>query len=359
MTIYVYPMIHPAITITPSKTQVCRGEEVTFTATANGGASPRLSWQVNGQPTGEVGAALITSTLQDGDSVSCTITIDQDSRCHTSTSAPSNTIKMQVRDYADPTLMIAASPTNVCAGTAITFTATEQNAGDLKQYRWQVNGRNILENSPTYVNSMLANGDKVSCTLTTSIPGCSIMVSVASNLETVTVRHTPLITFSPPEVSVMSGETAQLSATVSGNPASVAWQPAAALVTPRSLTSLTIPLTSDSTFNLTVIDINGCAATKEMIVKVLHSLRMPSAFTPNKDGKNDFFRIPAGSSLSLQEFSIFDRWGKPVFKTSDITEGWSGIRHGTALDTGTYVYVVKGFIQDKEVVVKGTVTLLR
>lgn len=359
MTIYVYPMIHPAITITPGKIQICRGQEVTFTAKANGGASPRFSWEINGKATGDVGPALITSTLKDGDSVSCTITIDQDSRCHTSTSAPSNKIGMQVRDYADPTLMIGAAPTNVCAGTAITFTATEQNAGEFKQYQWRVNGHNAIGNLGTYTNSKLANGDKVSCTLTTNIPGCSITASVPSNIQSVTVRDTPLITFLPPEISVMSGGTAQLSATVSGNPASVTWQPSAVLLTPQSLTSLTVPLKADTTFSLTVVDVNGCAASKELIVKVLHSLRMPTAFTPNKDGKNDLFRIPPGASIRLHEFAIFDRWGSAVFKTADITEGWNGSYEGRYLDTGVYIYVIKGVVQDQEVIIKGTVALLK
>lgn len=359
MTIYVYPMIHPAITITPSKTEICRGEGITFTATANGGAYPTFAWEINGQPTGDVGQALITSTLKDGDSVSCTVTIDQDSRCHTSTSAPSNKIGIHVRDFTDPTLMIAAPVSEVCAGTAVTFTATEQNAGGYKLYQWQVNGHNAGDNSPTFINNQFANGDKVSCTLSTNIPGCPITASVPSNVEVVTVRNPPVITFLPPEISVMSGEPAQLNASVSGNTASFVWKPAEALLTPQSLTSSTVPLTQYSAFTLTVIDINGCAASKELVVNVLHKLYMPSAFTPNKDGKNDVFRIPPDASLSLQHFSVYDRWGNVVFRTTDITKGWNGTLHGRNLDTGTYVYLIKGIVQDKEVIVNGTVTLLR
>src|SRR5260221_415709 len=119
LTIYVYPMIHPAIKITPTRTDICRGEQVIFTATANGGAYPSFTWEINGKPTGDVGPALVSSTIKDGDSVSCIITIDQDSRCHTTTSAPSNKIGIHVRDYIDPTLTIDAPVIEACAGEAL------------------------------------------------------------------------------------------------------------------------------------------------------------------------------------------------------------------------------------------------
>jgi gliding motility-associated-like protein len=359
MTIYVYPLIHPAITITPSKTEICRGEEVTFTATANGGTYPTFAWEINGKPTGDVGTALITSTLKDGDSISCTVTIDQDSRCHTSTSAPSNKIGIAVKNFTDPALIIAAVVSDVCAGTPVTFTATGQNAGDYKLYQWQVNGHNKGGNSSIFIYNQFANGDKVSCTLSTNVQGCPITASVLSNDEVVTVRSAPVITFLPPEISVMSGESAHLNASVSGNTSSFLWKPPGALLTPQSLTSSTVPLSHDTILNLTVTDINGCTASKELAIKVLYKLYMPSAFTPNKDGKNDVFRIPSGASVSLHVFSVFNRWGNVVFTTTDITKGWDGTYQDQNFDTGTYVYFIKGIVQDNEVIIKGTVTLIR
>lgn len=360
MTIYVYPMVHPAITITPSKTQICRGEEVTFTATANGGAYPTFTWKINGRPTGADAPTLMTSMLQDGDTVSCTVTIEVDSRCRTdTTSAPSNEIVMHVNDFTDPALKIAAPTLNICEGTAVTFNATPQNAGALKFYQWQVNGNSVGNNLPTFSNNQFANGDKVSCSLTTNIQGCTFSRTVSSNTEVVTVKDLPVITFSPPEIAVMAGESAQLHASVSGSTTSVGWSPEGELLTPQSLTSSTVPLIQDTIFNLTVVDTNGCTANKELVVKVLHKLYMPSAFTPNKDGKNDVFRIPPDASLNLRQFSVFDRWGNVVFRTTDITKGWNGTYQGQNLDTGTYVYLIKGVFKDKEVTVKGTVTLIR
>ena len=86
---------------------------------------------------------------------------------------------------------------------------------------------------------------------------------------------------------------------------------------------------------------------------------MPSAFTPNKDGKNDIFRIPPGSSLTLQQFSIYDRWGHIIFRTADISKGWDGSYRAQDLPAGTYIYLVEGMLYDKKVVEKGTITLIR
>jgi gliding motility-associated-like protein len=359
MTIYVYPMVHPAITITPSKTDICRGEQVTFTATANGGAYPSFAWEVNGQPTGDVNSSFTSSTLKDGDSVSCTVTIDQDSRCHTTTSAPSNKVVMHVKDYTDPTLLIEAPLLDVCKGTALTFTAIPQNAGNFKLYQWQVNDHAAGNDSPTFTYNQFENGDKVSCTLSTLIPGCSSTINIPSNDKLVTVRDTPVITFLPPEITIMSGESAQLKAVVSSSTTSITWDPGAALLAPRSLTTTTVPLTQDTIFKLTVADTYGCIASKYLPVKVLRQLHMPNAFTPNYDGNNDLFRIPPGASLSLQEFSIFDRWGNIVFRTKDRGKGWDGMSNGQPLPAGTYIYLIRGWIESKHVLIKGTVTLLR
>jgi len=359
MTIYVYPMIHPAIKITPDKPEICRGETVTFTAMANGGAYPSFAWEINGVPTGDTSASLITSSLKNGDSVSCTVTIDQDSRCHTTTSAPSNKVGMHVKDYVDPTISIAAPLLEACTGTPLTFTATATNTGDYTLYQWYVNDKISESNMPTFVTNKLANGDKVSCILSTNISGCTFSKDVPSNYKTVTINDTPVITFSPPDTSVVSGEPALLKASVTGSIASFTWKPDSLLLMPQALTTSTVLLGENTVFNLSVVDVNGCKASGDVVVKVLYKMHMPSAFTPNKDGKNDVFRVPPGSSVTLQQFSVYDRWGHIIFSTAEISKGWDGSYRGLDLPAGTYIYLVQGMLYDKKLLEKGTVTLIR
>ena len=359
MRIYVYPLIHPAIKITADRTEICRGETVTFTATANGGAYPSFAWEINSKPTGSATPALVTDSLKDGDTVSCTITINQDSKCHTSTSAPSNKVVVHVKDYTDPTVTIAAPVLEACVGTPLTFSATPENYGDYTFYQWFVNDYGTGNNSPVFTTDQLKNGDKVYCTLSTSIPGCFITANVPSNYKTVTIRDTPVIVFSPPDTSVLSGGSALLNASVMGSIASFIWQPDALLLTPEALTSYTRPLEENTVFSLAVTDMNGCKTSNSLHVKVLYKMRLPSAFTPNKDGKNDIFRIPPGSSVTLQQFSVYDRWGHIIFETADISKGWDGTYNGLDLSAGTYIYLIKGKLGDEKLTEKGTVTLIR
>jgi gliding motility-associated-like protein len=71
---------------------------------------------------------------------------------------------------------------------------------------------------------------------------------------------------------------------------------------------------------------------------------MPTAFSPNGDGLNDFFR-PALQSVDEgdYEFLIYNRWGQLVFFTTNPSIGWDGKTNGRPADPGAYQYIVKYF----------------
>ena len=64
---------------------------------------------------------------------------------------------------------ITASQNPVCSGTSVTFTATPTNGGNNPGYQWKVNGINAGTNNPNFTYNP-ANGDLVSCILTSSEP---------------------------------------------------------------------------------------------------------------------------------------------------------------------------------------------
>lgn len=83
---------------------------------------------------------------------------------------------------------------------------------------------------------------------------------------------------------------------------------------------------------------------------------VPTAFTPNNDGQNDVFRILNIHGQHLIRFDIFDRWGKKVFHTTNIYEGWKG----KEANLGSYIYYIKlRTVTDETKIIKGTVTLIR
>ena len=86
---------------------------------------------------------------------------------------------------------------------------------------------------------------------------------------------------------------------------------------------------------------------------------MPTAFTPNGDGKNDVFRISNVTFEKVLEFHVFNRWGQEMFFATD-NSGWDGTWHNVAQDIGVYEYLIRVASPDGTIqTFKGDVTLLR
>ncbi len=67
---------------------------------------------------------------------------------------------------------------------------------------------------------------------------------------------------------------------------------------------------------------------------------VPNAFSPNDDGINDVLRAYAQCELLDFNMKIYNRWGAPIFETSDIEEGWDGYWKGRRVSDGVYLYVI-------------------
>ncbi len=102
-------------------------------------------------------------------------------------------------------------------------------------------------------------------------------------------------------------------------------------------------------FNVTLIVTNeyGCKDTtyKEVIIKNDYTLWIPNAFTPNGDGKNDFFEVKS-EGLTDFKMDIFDRWGSLIFSSDNIYRGWNGEVKNRKAIMDTYVYRIE--IKDLE-----------
>ena len=96
-------------------------------------------------------------------------------------------------------------------------------------------------------------------------------------------------------------------------------------------------------YKVTLQTAGGCTATDSVLmIPAFAPFTMPNAFTPNSDGLNDVFR-PVTQREKLSSFSmyIFDRWGKQVFFTNDISKGWDGTNNGSPAMAGGYAYTLK------------------
>jgi gliding motility-associated-like protein len=100
---------------------------------------------------------------------------------------------------------------------------------------------------------------------------------------------------------------------------------------------------------------------KEVNVLPELSLFIPSAFTPNGDGKNDIL-IGSSHGVDEAELMIFDRWGGMIFKTNDPKSlAWDGkTSDGKAAPQGAYVYLISARnLAGKSIKKKGSITLIR
>ncbi|MEI6436956.1 MAG: hypothetical protein WCP32_19190, partial [Bacteroidota bacterium] len=183
----------PNITLNPallpgSTNTICAGASVTFIATpTNGGTTPAYQWKNNGTDiSGATSTSYTSSTLTDGDVITCMLT--SNATCATGNPATSNAVTMTVNPILPVSVAIAASANPVCAGTSVTFTATPTNGGPTPAYQWKKGGTNISgATGATYTSSTLANGDVITCTLTSNAT-CATGNPATSNAVTMTIN---------------------------------------------------------------------------------------------------------------------------------------------------------------------------
>jgi gliding motility-associated-like protein len=87
---------------------------------------------------------------------------------------------------------------------------------------------------------------------------------------------------------------------------------------------------------------------------------VPTSFTPNNDRINDLLHAISIGPVNLQQFTIYNRWGQPIFFTRDIKQGWDGRYKGAEQPAGAYVWSIEyrdikgNFFRDR-----GVITLIR
>jgi len=84
---------------------------------------------------------------------------------------------------------------------------------------------------------------------------------------------------------------------------------------------------------------NECAVSDSVqVIQYLEEVNLPNAFTPNKDGFNDLFKVVAMNPLFNFDLQIYDRNGMLVYKSSDPSQGWDGSYKGKPCPISTYVW---------------------
>ncbi len=115
--------------------------------------------------------------------------------------------------------------------------------------------------------------------------------------------------------------------------------------------------------SLTIWDADGCTSSVTGLIKVIANcnIDMPSAFTPNGDGINDFFYPLNAYKTQNLLFRVYNRFGQIVFESRDWQQKWDGRiggkEQGPSTFTWTLSYQIEGI--DKQYFRKGVVSLIR
>ena len=168
----------------------------------------------------------------------------------------------------------------------------------------------------------------------------------------------------PENLQIKVGDSIAVTPTLNFNPFYVRWY------SPEDVVCDTCINTFIKALNSTIIrfiatDSSYCTAEADVTVQVnrTRQIFIPTAFSPNGDGINDFFSISGDKELDfVSTCYITDRWGNIVFgKENNKTElKWEGTFKGSDVPSGVYIYyMVVHFHDGEDVIYQGDVTVVR
>ncbi|SMO74300.1 PKD domain-containing protein, partial [Solitalea koreensis] len=120
------------------------------------------------------------------------------------------------------------------------------------------------------------------------------------------------------------------------------WSPGTGLSDP-TIADPTLTPSADMDYTVTVTNAEGCISQCHVHVNVLPNINPPNAFTPNGDGKNDYWEIPGAEKYPNAEVYVFNRYGEKIFYSNGYSENqrWDGRVDGKPVPTATYYFIFK------------------
>lgn len=183
--------------------------------------------------------------------------------------------------------------------------------------------------------------------------------------QLVSVLPKPTVTVDE-DFTAFSGASAQLTATAT-NASTISWTPTTGLNCYQCFQPVAFT-TQSVTYVATVQNTFGCTASDTVRILVTcdgGGYYIANTFTPNGDGRDDWFYPQGKGGGTITRFEVYNRWGKKVFERKDLppnnpTYGWDGTFGGKPLDAGVFTYVMEARCNDgTPVYLKGDITLMR
>ncbi len=256
--------------------------------------------------------------------------------------------------FVDPAPIPNAGPDAfICYGQTYQL----QGSGGV-QYTWSPS---TYLSSTTISNPVSTPAKTITYTLQQVVDanGCKSLIT-----DDITIDVTPPIkvSVSPYDTVVYAGDQVQLfSNSIATN---YVWSPATGLNNPNIQNPIATigPVGNDILYQVTASTAAGCKGEGYVKIKIYNGpdIYVAKAFTPNGDGLNDKLTpFPVGIT-ELKFFRVYDRWGKLVFSTEKLRDGWDGKLNGVEQASGAYVWMVQGITKNGVIIYKqGTFVLIR
>ncbi len=106
--------------------------------------------------------------------------------------------------------------------------------------------------------------------------------------------------------------------------------------------------------------VNGICESPKTEVKVsvgLSPVSIANTFTPNGDGRNDYWKINSIESYPAAVVQVFNRNGTKLFESKGYVTPFNGSYNGKPLPTGTYYYIIN--LNKNCSLLSGSLTILR
>lgn len=203
--------------------------------------------------------------------------------------------------------------------------------------------------------------DSAVCNVNAFVPFKDTLPDICGN-DSVIVQYRPVPISGPFDSlrkidSIFVGQSVTLHSNGNGN---VVWSSHASLSCTNCNDPVASPLTT-TIYSATNFSPEGCQVTDQFTVIVLNDavVKIPTAFTPNGDGLNDYFG-PLGKVPEGYKLQVFNRNGEVVFVSSNIYQRWNGYFKGTLQPSSVFIYLVNyKDLQNVPHQQKGTFALIR
>lgn len=139
--------------------------------------------------------------------------------------------------------------------------------------------------------------------------------------------------------AIIEGKSIMLEGKVTGDGVTFYWSPSTGLDNRYKLNPIASP-TEDITYTLTASNSTCTDAVDQVSIRVYQKLIIPNTFSPNGDGVNDLWNLPAINTYRGVKVMVMNRYGQEVFKSSGYEIPWNGKYQNQDVPVGVYYYVI-------------------